>query len=92
MELKDYQQTVINDLESFLHCVEKYEFVGKAFQMYLKQRYNIGDFFSYKHNVKGTPHVCIKVPTAGGKTFIAVNALRPIFEKFPNTQALIPTK
>ena len=34
MELKDYQQTVINDLESFLEYVEKYEFVGKAFQTY----------------------------------------------------------
>ncbi len=89
MELKDYQQTVINDLESFLEYVEKYEFVGKAFQTFWKDKGVKADFFSYKHNVKGTPHVCIKVPTAGGKTFIAVNALRPIFEKFPQSQAKV---
>jgi type III restriction enzyme len=89
MELKDYQQTVINDLESFLEYVEKYEFVGKAFQTYWTDKGVKADFFSYKHNVKGTPHVCIKVPTAGGKTFIAVHALRPIFEKFPQSQAKV---
>ena len=89
MELKDYQQNVINDLETFLEYVEKYEFVGKAFQNFWTDKGVKADFFSYKHNVKGVPHICIKVPTAGGKTFIAVNALRPIFEKFPPTQAKV---
>ncbi len=28
------------------------------------------------------PHVCLKVPTAGGKTFIACNALKTIFDAF----------
>ncbi|CAN5231856.1 DEAD/DEAH box helicase family protein [soil metagenome] len=28
------------------------------------------------------PHICIKVPTAGGKTFIACNALKTIFDAF----------
>lgn len=86
MELKDYQQSVINDLESFLEYVEKYEYVGKAFQTFWTDKGIKADFFSYKHNVKGSPHVCVKVPTAGGKTFIAVNALRSIFDKFPPTK------
>ena len=89
MELKDYQQTVINDLESFLEYIEKYQYVGKAFQTFWTDKGIKADFFSYKHNVKHAPHVCIKVPTAGGKTFIAVNALRPIFEKFPQAQAKV---
>lgn len=80
MELKDYQQTVINDLESFLEYLDKYEFVGKAFQMFWQDKGVMMD--AYKHTVKGVPNVCVKVPTAGGKTFIAVNALRPIFESF----------
>jgi type III restriction enzyme len=41
----------------------------------------------YKNNVAGVPHVCLKVPTAGGKTFIAANALRPIFSIFPQDHA-----
>ncbi len=89
MELKDYQQTVINDLESFLEYVEKYEYVGKAFQTFWTDKGVKADFFSYKHNVKHAPHVCIKVPTAGGKTFIAVNALRSIFENFAQAQSKI---
>lgn len=89
MELKNYQQNVINDLETFLEHLEKYQAVGKAFQTFWTDKGGKADFFSYKHNVKGVPHVCIKVPTAGGKTFIAVNALRPIFEKFPPTQAKV---
>lgn len=89
MELKDYQQTVINDLAKFLECVEKEQYVGKAFQTYWTEKGGKADFFSYKHHVKGVPHVCVKVPTAGGKTFIAVNALRPIFENFPSTQAKV---
>ena len=37
----------------------------------------------YKNNLPSVPHVCLKVPTAGGKTFIACNALRTIFSAFP---------
>ena len=51
---------------------------------------NIGDYDPlnntgmrpYQNNVPGTPHVCVKVPTAGGKTFIAVNALHTLFDAF----------
>ena len=34
----------------------------------------------YKNTVPGVPHLCAKVPTAGGKTFIAVNALATVFD------------
>ena len=40
----------------------------------------------YKNNVPGAVHACIKVPTAGGKTFIAVNALRSIFNAFDTSK------
>ncbi len=33
----------------------------------------------YKNTVRCVPHICAKVPTAGGKTFIAVNALDTLF-------------
>ncbi len=88
MELKDYQQTVISDLENFLEYLDRYEFVGKAFQIFWQDKgVTMG---TYKHAVKGVPNVCIKVPTAGGKTFIAVNALRPIYENFTKTNPTQP--
>jgi len=36
----------------------------------------------YKNNVASVPHICAKVPTAGGKTYIAVNAIKTIFDAF----------
>lgn len=83
MELKDYQKTVISDLEVFLEYLDRYDYVGKAFNMFWQDKGVRMD--AYKHVVKGVPNVCVKVPTAGGKTFIAVNALRPIFESFEKT-------
>lgn len=88
MELKDYQQTVITDLENFLEYLDRYEFVGKAFQMFWQEKGVTMD--AYKHAVQGVPNVCVKVPTAGGKTFIAVNALRPVFENFTKTNPAQP--
>lgn len=37
----------------------------------------------YDNSITGVPRVTAKVPTAGGKTFIACNALKPIFDHFP---------
>lgn len=86
MELKDYQQTVISDLENFLEYLDRYEYVGKAFHNFWQDKGVMME--AYKHTVQGVPNVCVKVPTAGGKTFIAVNALRPIFENFTKTNPL----
>lgn len=36
----------------------------------------------YKNNIPGATHIAMKVPTAGGKTFIACNALSSIFKSF----------
>lgn len=88
MELKDYQQTVITDLENFLEYLDRYDYVGKAFHNFWQDKGVTMD--AYKHAVQGVPNVCIKVPTAGGKTFIAVNALRPIFENFTKTNPAQP--
>jgi len=40
----------------------------------------------YKNNIPKAAHVCIKVPTAGGKTFIAVNALHSIFSAYNSSK------
>ncbi|HIW76401.1 MAG TPA: DEAD/DEAH box helicase family protein [Candidatus Gordonibacter avicola] len=56
-----------------------------------------GGVASYSDVLHGSPKVCIKVPTGGGKTFIAANALFPVFEELPETPAdvvvwLVPRK
>ncbi|MCR5237622.1 MAG: DEAD/DEAH box helicase family protein, partial [Lachnospiraceae bacterium] len=38
----------------------------------------------YNASLQGVPHVCLKVPTGGGKTFLAANAIKPIFDSMPH--------
>lgn len=89
MELKPYQQEVINDLAIFLEIVQKTKNVDYAFyDFWTTHRKTPLQPFSgmaiepYKNNVYNVPHICVKVPTAGGKTFIACNAIKTIFDAF----------
>ncbi|WP_035560175.1 DEAD/DEAH box helicase [Hymenobacter sp. IS2118] len=90
MELKPYQQEVITDLARFLDCVQATKNLPDAFHDFWAahprtplQPFPGTAIEPYKNTVPGVPHVTIKVPTAGGKTFIASNALRTIFAAFP---------
>ena len=89
MELKPYQQQVINDLSLFLEHVQETRDVRDAFYNFWTKHPKTPLFpFAgaaiepYKNNVPRVPHICIKVPTAGGKTFIACNAIKTIFDAF----------
>jgi type III restriction enzyme len=89
MELKPYQQEVINDLAQFLEIIQVTKNVADAFTdfwtMHPKtplQPFPGKAIEPYKNNIPQVPHVCVKVPTAGGKTFIACNAIKTIFDAF----------
>ena len=79
MELKDYQQRVIDNLDDYLAQLVVNASPGNAFKAYWDAK-GVTGMAAYKNNVPGIPHVCAKVPTAGGKTFIAVNAIKAIFD------------
>ncbi|EFW82901.1 hypothetical protein ALP26_200030 [Pseudomonas savastanoi pv. glycinea] len=81
MELKPYQQHVIDDLADYLATLESIPHLADAFQAYWSAR-GITKMDAYKNNVPGVPHVCAKVPTAGGKTYLAVNAIKTILDAF----------
>ncbi|NCI45078.1 DEAD/DEAH box helicase [Sediminibacterium soli] len=93
MELKSYQQRVIKDLASYLSYLDKYLSTAQAFNTYWEDR--IGPYNPvsgqgmqpYKNTIPNAAHICIKVPTAGGKTFIACHALQTIFGHFPISAA-----
>lgn len=92
MELKGYQQKVIDNLEEYLQYVQKCKDLGKAFDQYWVDKigpYNALDntgMEPYKNHISNAAHVCVKVPTAGGKTFIAVNALHTIFSAYDSSK------
>ena len=94
MILKQYQKDIIEDLTRYLEILQKTKNISESFNEFwrLHPRTPLTPFPGeivepYKNNVAGVPHVCLKVPTAGGKTFIAANALRPIFSIFPQDHA-----
>lgn len=89
MELKPYQQQVINDLALFLENIQETKNVKEAFYNFWAKHprtplfpYAGTSIEPYKNNVPRVPHICVKVPTAGGKTFIACNAIKTIFDAF----------
>lgn len=92
MELKSYQRKVIENLEEYLGYVQEHKSLSTAFNQYWEDKigaYNPLDgtgMEPYKNNIPNAAHVCVKVPTAGGKTFIAVNALHTIFSAYDSTK------
>lgn len=90
MELKKYQQDVINDLDCYIEQLEEDRQLSKAFNNFWEKKgislASLGHLYlrPYDDSITGVPHVTVKVPTAGGKTFIACNALRTIFSHMPS--------
>lgn len=89
MELKPYQQQVIQDLSLFLEQIQASKDVHEAFAAFWTRhpKTPLSPFPGtaiepYKNTIYRVPHVCVKVPTAGGKTFIACNAIKTIFDAF----------
>lgn len=89
MELKQYQKKVIADLDSYIGYVEKYGRPDTAFHKFWEDKgisiSAIDNYYlhPYDNSITDVPHVTVKVPTAGGKTFIACNALSTIFKHLP---------
>ena len=87
MELKGYQQTNLNALDRFLECVGKHNNITKGFYEFWQTNnppltpFPGAIIEPYKNNVVGAPHVCHKVPTGGGKTFIASAALKVAMDR-----------
>lgn len=87
MKLKNYQMNVINDLRQFLAFLIEKQDIREAYScVWNKKGIQIGEkgMPPYHMVLKGVPHVCIKVPTGGGKTLIAAGSIKPIFEAMPN--------
>lgn len=87
MELKNYQIQVIRDLERFLELlIEKHSISSAYSTLWNGKGVNVGidGMPPYNSELAGVPQVCFKVPTGGGKTFLAANSIKPIFDSMPH--------
>lgn len=92
MELKNYQKAVIADLTRFLELLNETANSEKAYARFWRDKgvpTGFGGMRGYQNTLPGVPSVCMKVPTGGGKTFLACNAVKPIFEALPATKTKV---
>ena len=92
MELKRYQRDVLDDIEAYLAALDKSNGINAAWREYWAERGMGGvsgertlpiGIPSYKDDLGGVPNVCIKIPTGGGKTFLAASSVKTIFDRLP---------
>lgn len=86
MKLKNYQNTVMSDLSSFMDAVNRENDIINGWHQYWNEKdisVGFGGVPAYQNKIEGTPHICMKVPTGGGKTFMACSAVRKIFDHLP---------
>lgn len=86
MELKTYQKQVMNDLSAYLNHLNQNSDMFTAWNSYWMEKdiaVGLGGVPVYKSTIPGVPQICTKVPTGGGKTFMACAALKHIFSTMP---------
>lgn len=82
MELKSYQKKVIKDFSDYLELLTKTHNNSQAYKILWNNKgVPIGDngIKPYTPIISGVPHICFKVPTGGGKTFLACNAIKTFY-------------
>lgn len=86
MELNNYQKQVMRDLSAYLNCVNRSTNLFSAWREYWFAKdvaVGLGGVPSYNNSIERVPHVCMKVPTGGGKTFLACASVKRIFDALP---------
>lgn len=92
MELKKFQKQVKSDLNRYCELLNSTNSVVKAYNdFWLEKGVRVGfeAVPTYNNTIANTPHVCFKVPTGGGKTFLACNSLKTIFGNLPSKKAKV---
>lgn len=99
MKLKTYQEKVITDLKKYLSLLEEHKDIERAYNL-LWQDKNVmpgmGKIRPYNNLIPGVPHVCMKVPTGGGKTLLGCSAIKYILDSMSDKEHklviwLVPT-
>lgn len=94
-QLKSYQQGALDTLASFFkRCRETNDF-ETSFSESLKEN-NFPDVPYRSYQFDGSPYVCVRIPTGGGKTILGTYAISTATKEFlsqdyPITLWLVPT-
>ena len=92
MRLKNYQKDVIKDLTRYLELLNQTQDLEIAYRLFWEEKNIVvgtEGVPTYQNIIKGVPNLCMKVPTGGGKTFLACNAIKPILDALPPMKAKV---
>ena len=89
MELKTYQKDVLKKISRYMKCLNTSTDIFSAWKKYWDEQdisIGLGGVPVYNDTIAGVPHVCAKVPTGGGKTYLGCAALKRIFDEMPTSK------
>lgn len=92
MELKPYQSNIIDDFELFCDILHESSYASEAYNNFWAQKgYVVGKdgIREFNNNLANSARICVKVPTAGGKTFIAVSSIKRFFNIFKRNKMAV---
>ncbi|MDP0500737.1 MAG: DEAD/DEAH box helicase family protein [Verrucomicrobiota bacterium JB022] len=103
MQLKHYQSNLLEDFANYLDACRTLGDPGAAFEAETRKHFGVGIPYRPLPNRESnsaaseTPFVCLRVPTGGGKTFIAGHAIERVCRHYlPSdyslTLWLVPTE
>src|SRR3989339_939387 len=84
MELKEYQQKALDQIKNYLQYLSEWQKKAKdnpeleiAFTVKAWDKVNVGRSYCSRKNGIGQylPNFCLKIPTGGGKTLLAVRTV-----------------
>jgi len=78
MQLKDYQIKTLETVKGYLKAVDKERQEGNIKHASLDawEKWGKGEYIERKNGLgQDTPNFCLKIPTGGGKTFLAVKTI-----------------
>lgn len=81
MELKKYQHRVMRELDEYLDLLDETQRPDEAFRSLWASR-GAPDLGAYHNVIDRVPCLTLKVPTGGGKTYLACCAIKRIFDRF----------
>jgi type III restriction enzyme len=84
VELNSYQRRSLRELSAYLDLLNQTGSISKAYREHWLNLGLASDAMPpYQDTIKGVPHVCLKVPTGGGKTFLACAAVKVVVDALP---------
>ncbi len=78
--LKEYQQKTLDALRSYCQLTVQYDDADTAYYQLTRNIYGRGIPYHNITELPGLPYVCLRIPTGGGKTFVACHAI-PILKQ-----------